>query len=226
MRRRYRIRMAIALLIGVAIGLFVEHWLWEKKEVVVERREPVMRKAALIADKGGQASTDALRRRVADLERQLADALRKNVELAKSVSSAQTAADEASKELAQIRQEQEIVSRMKKMRFPHVAFKPPATIVDAVDFFRSASKDYDDSDLPPEKRGFNFVLRLPQGQEGMAELPPLPTITASDISFYEMLKLVSDSMDYGFKVRGPVVMVMPKADLESTEGALAVPKVE
>ena len=82
MRRRYRIRMAIALLIGVAIGLFGEHWLWEKKEVVVERREPVMR------------------------------------------------------------------------------------------------------------------------------------------------KLVSDSVDYGFKVSGPVVMVMPKADLESTEGALAVPKVE
>ena len=185
-----------------------------------------MRKAALIADKGGQASTDALRRRVADLERQLADALRKNVELAKSVSSAKIAAEEASEELVRIGQEQEIVSRMKKMRFPHVAFKPPATIVDAVDFFRCASKDYDDSDLPPEKRGFNFVLRLPQGQEGMAELPPLPTITASDISFYEMLKLVSDSMDYGFKVRGPVVMVMPKADLESTEGALAVPKVE
>ena len=219
MRRRYRIRMAIALLIGVAIGLFGEHWLWEKKEVIVERREPVMRKAALIADKGGQASTDALRRRVADLERQLADALRKNVELAKSVSSAKIAAEEASEELVRIGQEQEIVSRMKKMRFPHVAFKPPATIVDAVDFFRSASKDYDDPDLPPEKRGFNFVLKVSQGQVGMADLPPIPTITATDISFYEMLKLVSDSVDYGFKVRGPIVMVMPKADLEAAEGA-------
>ena len=218
MRRRYRIRMAIALLIGVAIGLFGEHWLWEKKEVVVERREPVMRKAALIADKGGQASTDALRRRVADLERQLADALRKNVELAKSVSSAQTAADEASKELAQIRQEQEIVSRMKKMRFPHVAFKPPATIIDAVDFFRSASKDYDDPDLPPEKRGFNFVLRTPCGQIENGGLPQVPTITASDIAFDEALKLVCDSVDYGFKVRGPVVMVMPKDMLETAEG--------
>lgn len=219
MRKKHRIQLVIALLIGVAIGLFGEYWLWEKKEVVAQRREPAMRKAALIADKGGQASTDALRRRVVGLEQQLADALRKNVGLAKSVSSAQTAADEASKELAQIRQEQEIVSRMKKMRFPHVAFKPPATIIDAVDFFRSASKDYDDPDLPPEKRGFNFVLKVPQGQEGLAELPPIPTITATDISFYETLKLVSDSVDYGFKVRGPIVMVMPKADLEAAEGA-------
>ena len=226
MRKGYRIRMTIALLIGVAIGLFGEHWFWEKKEVVVERREPVMRKAALIADKGGQASTDALRRRVADLERQLADALRKNVELAKSVSSAKTAADEASEELVRIGQEQEILSRMKKMRFPHVAFKPPATIIDAVDFFRSASKDYDDPDLPPEKRGFNFVLKVPQGQNGEAEFPPVPTITATDISFYEMLKLVSDSVDYGFKVRGPVVMVMPKADLEAIADSEARPKVE
>ena len=218
MRRRYRIRMVIALLVGVAVGLFGEHWFWEKKEVVVERREPVMRKAALIADKGGQASADALRRRVADLERQLADALRKNVELAKTVSSAQTAAEEASKELTQIMQEREIISRMKKMRLPHVSFKPPATIIDAIDLFRSMSKDYDDSDIPPEKRGFNFVLKVPQGQEGTADLPPIPTITATDISFYEMLKLVSDSVDYGFKVSGPVVMVMPKDMLETAEG--------
>ena len=81
------------------------------------------------------------------------------------------------------------------------------------------SQENDDPDLPPEKRGFNFVLRLPQGQAGMAELPPIPTITATDISFYETLKLVSDSVDYGFKVRGPIVMVMPKADLEAAEGA-------
>ena len=57
-----------------------------------------------------------------------------------------------------------------------------------------------------------------RGQEGEAELPPVPTITAMDISFYEMLKLVSDSVDYGFKVKGPVVMVMPKADLEAEGG--------
>ena len=108
-------------------------------------------------------------------------------------------------------QEQEIEDRMKAMRLPTISFKPPATIIDAVEFFRGASKDYDRPDIPVEKRGFNFVLKLPTGtikqQQAAAEesdgfsadadegatnntgLDPIPTITASDITFYEALKL-------------------------------------
>ena len=52
---------------------------------------------------------------------------------------------------------------MKEMRLPTISFKPPATIIDAVDFFRGASKDYDRPDIPIEKRGFNFVLKTPVG---------------------------------------------------------------
>ena len=47
-------------------------------------------------------------------------------------------------------------------------------------------------------------------------LPPIPTITASDISFYDALKLVCDSVDYKFIVRGPFVMVMQK-DMSTAE---------
>ena len=137
--------------------------------------------------------------------------------------------------------EQEIERRMKEMRLPTISFKPPATIIDAVDFFRGASKDYDRPDIPIEKRGFNFVLKTPQGaikqqvqaeesssddfasnnsgdeQTGTANgLDPIPTITASDITFYEALKLVCDSVDYKFIVRGPVVMVMQK-DMSTAE---------
>ena len=136
--------------------------------------------------------------------------------------------------------EQDIERRMKEMRLPTISFKPPATIIDAVDFFRSASKDYDDPRIPIEKRGFNFVLKTPQGaiktQAAIDEqaddfssnedegsdttssngLPPIPTITASDITFYEALKLVCDSVDYKFIVRGPVVMVMQK-DMSTAE---------
>ena len=217
MKKKHRIQVVLALLVGVVLGLFGEHWFREKKEVVAERQEPAMRKPALIADKGGQASTDALRRRIADLEQRLADVLQKNVGLAKSVSPAQKAAEEASNELDRIMQEQEIVSRMRKMRLPTVSFKPPATIIDAIDLFRTLSKEYDNLDLLPEKRGFNFVLRAPCGQIENGGLPQVPTITASDIAFDEALKLVCDSVDYGFKVRGPVVMVMPKDMLETAE---------
>ena len=135
--------------------------------------------------------------------------------------------------------EQDIERRMKEMRLPTISFKPPATIMDAVEFFRQASKDYDRPDIPVEKRGFNFVLKTPQplkaaaaggdneandfsangGDEGAGAsngLDPIPTITASDITFYEALKLVCDSVDYKFIVRGPVVMVMQK-DMSTAE---------
>jgi len=136
-------------------------------------------------------------------------------------------------------QEQDIERRMKAMRLPVISFKPPATIIDAVDFFRGASKDYDDPKIEVEKRGFNFVLKTPVGalkQQAQQEeasddfasngeeeatassngLPPIPTITASDISFYEALKLVCDSVDYKFIIRGPIVMVMQK-DMSTAE---------
>ena len=134
--------------------------------------------------------------------------------------------------------EQEIERRMKEMRLPTISFKPPATIMDAVEFFSQASKDYDRPDIPLEKRGFNFALRTPQPLKATAEggnesddfsananeessgaangLAPIPKITASDITFYEALKLVCDSVDYKFIVRGPVVMVMHK-DMSTAE---------
>ena len=136
--------------------------------------------------------------------------------------------------------EQDIERRMKEMRLPTISFKPPATIMDAVEFFSQASKDYDRPDIPLEKRGFNFALRTPQPLKGGAEggeakesddfsananeeggspsngLAPIPKITASDITFYEALKLVCDSVDYKFIVRGPVVMVMHK-DMSTAE---------
>ncbi len=128
-------------------------------------------------------------------------------------------------------QEQEIIRRMKDMRLPNISFKPPATIVEAVDSFRQMSKDYDRPDLPPEKRGFNFVLRTPQpltitqseeseGFGGEAEAPSnglavITAISASDISFYDALKLVCDTVDYKFVVNGSVVMVMAKGEASS-----------
>ena len=136
--------------------------------------------------------------------------------------------------------EQEIIERMKKIRLPEIKFNPPATIMDAVQFFIQASKDYDNPDLPPERRGFNFYLRpreqLAADTDSSAEeandfsstgdedesaqntlgLAPIPTISANNISFYEALKLVCDSVDYKFIVRGSIVMVMHK-DMSTAE---------
>lgn len=129
-------------------------------------------------------------------------------------------------------QEQSIIQRMREMRLPTISFKPPATIIDAVEYFRGASKDFDKPDIPLEQRGFNFVLKTPEtlraqateessddngfgaddesSQSNQSGVPVIPMITASNITFYDALKLVCESVDYKFKVQGPIVMVMQK----------------
>ena len=100
----------------------------------------------------------------------------------------------------------EIVERMKAMRLPEVSFKPPATIIDAVEFFRVASKDFDSPKIPKEMRGFNFMLRV----DGSGEVPKIPMIKAKDISLYDALKIVCESVDYMFVVVGQIVIVESK----------------
>ncbi len=130
--------------------------------------------------------------------------------------------------------EQTIENRMKAMILPTIAFRPPATIIDAVDYFRQASKDYDKPEIPMDQRGFNFVLQLgkqltaageaaapadeasgfgaqaEEAVEGQAGVPQIPNISASNVSLWEALKLVCKISGFKFKVQGSVVMVMPK----------------
>ncbi len=135
--------------------------------------------------------------------------------------------------------EQTIEKRMKDMMLPSISFRPPATIIDAVDYFRQASKDYDRPEIPVDQRGFNFVLQLDkvltsgsgaaeantaandnafsaasddEGAAAAGDVPVIPNVTASNVSLYEALKLVCQVCKpaYKFKVQGAVVMVMPK----------------
>ena len=131
--------------------------------------------------------------------------------------------------------EQVLIKRMKDMILPTVEFKPPATISDAVDFFRDAARDYDNPETPIEKRGFGMYLRTPkpmfaaaaddggdnndfsdEGGDASEEsakhgLPMIPNISVNNISFYEALKLVCDSVGYKFRVQGSIVIVMDKS---------------
>ena len=126
--------------------------------------------------------------------------------------------------------EQSIEKRMKEMMLPSIAFRPPATIIDAVDFFRQASKDFDRPEIPVDQRGFNFILSLDKaltGSEAPAEnnaesafgaaaeesassgaVPQIPNISASNLSLWEAMGHVCKSCGFKFKVQGSVVMVM------------------
>ncbi|MBQ5530543.1 MAG: hypothetical protein IIT98_00860, partial [Kiritimatiellae bacterium] len=126
---------------------------------------------------------------------------------------------------------QSVIKRMKEMRLPAISFKPPATIIDAVEYFKQASVDFDNPELPIDQRGFNFMLKLPEtlqataatqeAASGFSEdgdaassaptgVPQIPLISASDISLFEALKLVCESVQYKFTVQGSIVIVMHK----------------
>jgi len=122
----------------------------------------------------------------------------------------------------------EILQRMRSIIIPEVSFHPPATIVDAVDFFKQASRDFDAPDIPPEQRGFSFILKLPykqsesvddvdddpfRGRSGeSSDIPVIPAMKARNISLHDALKLVCEVTGMGFRIMGNVVMILPLED--------------
>ena len=126
--------------------------------------------------------------------------------------------------------EQSIEKRMKEMILPSISFRPPATIIDAVDFFRQASKDFDRPEIPADQRGFNFVLQLENAltasnAEGGAadnnaggnanafgaaaagdeaapgDVPVIPNVNASNQSLWDALQLVCRVVKPAFKFK-------------------------
>ena len=97
----------------------------------------------------------------------------------------------------------DIYKRMKETRLASVSFRPPATLMDAVLFFQAASVPYDGSG-----EVILFAMRPAKNDE---IYPPVAEVTAKDISFYDALKLVVDSANACFWIRGDgVVVVRPK----------------
>ena len=136
--------------------------------------------------------------------------------------------------------EQLVEKRMKEMILPSISFRPPATIADAVEYFKQASRDFDRPDIPIDQRGFNFVLDLgkqlvskgsdagagdsgndfaasAQSDDAAAGgspdgMPLIPAIAANNVSLWDALKLVCRVTKFKFQIQeGPVVMVMPES---------------
>lgn len=101
-----------------------------------------------------------------------------------------------------------ILKRMKEMRLPSISIKPPATIVDVVEFLRWASRDYDNPAIPLDMRGFNMKLKRGEGEN--SNLVHIPQITATDISFYDALNLVCECVEYRFEIANGTIVVLPK----------------
>ncbi len=129
--------------------------------------------------------------------------------------------------------EQVISKKLREIIIPEVTFRPPATIIDAVDFFKQASRDYDNPEIPLEQRGVNLVLKLGAGATAAAApaadaaasadpfaataapaaavggVPVISALSARFINLYDALKLVCDVTGMKFKIRGNIVMIVP-----------------
>lgn len=117
-----------------------------------------------------------------------------------------------------------IERRMNGIVLPKLVLGPPATIIDAVDFLRQMSKDFDRSDVPEDRRGVNFVLRLgsPLDADGY-DAPVLSQINASNVSLYDALKLICNACTprYAFKIQGGAVVVAPTTMISETSPSTA-----
>ena len=135
---------------------------------------------------------------------------------------------EAAKDIISGRTAEQVVhQKLQDIVIPEVNFRPPATIIDAVDFFKIASRDYDKPEIPVEQRGVNLVLKLPSAASAApaaggddvfgggaasgdsGNVPVIPSLTARFINLYDALKLVCDVTGMKFRIRGNVVMVVP-----------------
>ncbi len=137
-------------------------------------------------------------------------------------------------------QEQVIKGKLGSIKIPEVKFQPPATIIDAVDFFNQVSINFDNPELPIEQRGVNIVLKLnaagaaapaapaaddpfamagATGGASSSGAPEIPSIRMRNVSLKEALDMVCEVTGMKYSIRGNAIMIIPRSqsvdDLET-----------
>ena len=91
---------------------------------------------------------------------------------------------------------------MKEIKIPGMDFRQ-ANIRDVVGFLSHASVEFDKTDAAAGEKGVNFLLN--QGTEA-----PLVTFSASAISLFEAIKIVTQVADLTYRIDGNAVIIEPK----------------
>lgn len=110
------------------------------------------------------------------------------------------------------------VEKMKTIRFPTVTFAG-ASIEEAVEFLRMKSRDLDESERDPNRKGVNIILKA-------GETPSTAAITLDlkDVPMEEALRYVTELAGMKFKVEPHAVLVVPVTE-STTEQYTRVYKV-
>ena len=94
----------------------------------------------------------------------------------------------------------DVAKYMKELRLPAVSFRPPATLADALLYLQSASVPFDGS-------GRVVLFALMAKEEGEV-YPTVPEMSAEDILFADILRLVCESTDARYVIRDDGVVVV------------------
>ena len=107
--------------------------------------------------------------------------------------------------------DENVLRKIRHIIIPEMSFRPPDTIVDAVEFFKRASRDYGDPEIPIEQRGLRFSLRLPPGPEtsGGSHAPVIPALRTRNISLRGALALVCEMTGMKFRIADGVTTIVP-----------------
>ena len=99
---------------------------------------------------------------------------------------------------------------MKRIVIPSFSFRPPATVADAIEYFRAQSVEHDDPTLPKDKRGIRFVLKG-EDADKLAKTP-IPKLAAKNLSLYNAFNLVCEvsGLTYSFGKQQEIVIELLK----------------
>ena len=111
-----------------------------------------------------------------------------------------------------------LIEKMKMIRFPTVSFAG-ATIDEAVEFLRMKSRDLDETEKDPSKKGVNIILKA-----GDTPSTAQISLDLKDVPMEEALRYVTELAGMKFKVEPFAVMVVPISE-STTEQYTRVYKV-
>ena len=111
----------------------------------------------------------------------------------------------------------DLAEKMDRIIFPQISFSG-ATIEEAIEFLRVKSRDLDNQEKIPEKRGINIIL-----SKGDVPISAQITLDLKDVPMSEALRYVTELASMSFKVEAEGVRVFPQTDV-STEIRTIGPK--
>lgn len=111
----------------------------------------------------------------------------------------------------------ETVRRMRSLRFPFVRFDPPQTLYDGIKFLAEGAKNHPDGN----GLAFPIIMTMDCGDQlyvasdgSMTSYskkpiwyPVLPSFAVSDISYYDLLKLICESVEFGVEITPGMIRV-------------------